>query len=47
MAVETFGTVAQAFADLVKVAVGAVIRARSATLQSVLSAEADAGGEGA
>ena len=47
MAVETFGTVAQAFADLVKVAVGAVIGALSATLQSVLSAEADGGGEAA
>ncbi len=36
-AVTTFGTVAQAFADLVKVALGAVIGALSASLQSVLS----------
>lgn len=39
-AMETFGTVAQAFADLIKVAVGAVIGALSATLQSVLSEKA-------
>jgi glutamate dehydrogenase/leucine dehydrogenase len=39
-AVETFGSVAQALADLVKVAVGAVIGALSATLQSVLSEKA-------
>ncbi len=36
-AVTTFGSIAQSFADLVKVAVGAVIGALSATLQSVLS----------
>ncbi|RME56011.1 hypothetical protein D6779_11420 [Candidatus Parcubacteria bacterium] len=36
-AVETFGTVAQSFADLIKVAVGAVIGALGATLQSILS----------
>ena len=36
-AVTNLGTVAQAFADLVKVALGAVIGALSAILQSVLS----------
>ena len=36
-AVSEIGAVAQAFSDLVKVALGAVIGALSATLQSVLS----------
>ena len=39
IAVQTFGNVAQAFSDLVKVAVGAVIGALSATLQSILSSK--------
>ena len=37
VAVTTFGNVAQSFADLVKVALGAVIGAMSAILQSVIS----------
>ena len=45
-AVATFGTVAQAFADLVKVALGAVIGALSASLQFVLSQPTAEKGEG-
>ena len=36
-AISTFGTVAQSFSDLIKVTVGAVIGALSATLNSILT----------
>ena len=40
-AVENLGTLAQSFADLIKVTVGAVIGALSATLQSIMSNKSD------
>jgi hypothetical protein len=40
-AVENLGTLAQSFADLVKVTVGAVIGALSAALQSLTSRKVD------
>ena len=40
-AVENLGTLAQSFADLIKVTVGAVIGALSATLQSIMSKKSD------
>ena len=40
-AVENLGTLAQSFADLIKVTVGAVIGALSAALQSIMSKKTD------